>query len=243
LFAAWLASLDARHEVPSRDLIPAKLSRSRPYIYTDEQIRDIVSAANDLPSVHGIRGLTYSTLFGLIAVTGLRISEAIALDNNDVDLVHGIVTVRCGKFGKERLLPVSGSTSRALHAYATERNRLLGLIPVAFFISDEGRRVTEWATRYAFAFVSQNLGLRPPCRYQKQHGRGPRIHDLRHTFAARTMINWYRLGLDPEQEMIKLTNYLGHADPKHTYWYMEAVPELLQLASERASRSLQVENV
>jgi integrase/recombinase XerD len=241
LFAAWLASLDARHEIPPRDLIPARLRRSRPYIYSDEQIRDIVSASADLPSVHGIRGLTYSTLFGLIAVTGLRISEAIALDNADVDLVHAVVRVRCGKFGKERLLPVSDSTSSYLHAYARERNRLLGHTPVPFFMSDEGRRVTEWSTRYAFAFVCQNLGLRPPCRFQK-YGRGPRIHDLRHTFAARTLINWYQLGLDPEKEMIKLTNYLGHADPKHTYWYIEAVPDLLQLASERASRSLEGEN-
>lgn len=110
-----------------------------------------------------------------------------------------------------------------------------------FFTSDEGQRVTEWSTRYAFAFVCQNLELRPPCRFQK-HGRGPRIHDLRHTFAARTLINWYQLGLDPEKEMIKLTNYLGHADPKHTHWYIEAVTELLQLASDRASRSLEGEN-
>jgi integrase len=242
LFAGWLASFDARHEVPPRDLIPARRRRSRPYIYSDEQIRDIVSAAADLRSVYGIRGLTYSTLFGLIAVTGLRISEAIALDNGDVDLVQGIVAVRCGKFGKERLLPVSESTSSYLRAYATERNRLLGFTPVPFFISDQGSRVTEWSTRDAFSLVSQSLGLRSPRRLRK-YGRGPRIHDLRHTFAARTMINWYRLGLDPEKEMIKLTNYLGHANPKHTYWYIEAVPELLQLASERASRFLQLENV
>ena len=242
LFAAWLASLDARHEIPPRGLVPAKWRRSRPYIYSEAQILDIVTAAVDLRSTYGIRGLTYSTLFGLIAVTGLRISEAIALDNGDIDLVQGIVAVRCGKFGKERLLPISDSTCRHLRAYATERDRLLGFTPVAFFVSDQGRRLTEWSTRNAFSFVSQNIGLRPPRRFDR-YGRGPRIHDLRHTFAARTMMNWYRLGLDPEKEMIKLTNYLGHADPKHTYWYIEAVPELLQLASERASKSLQLESI
>ena len=242
LLAGWLASLDTRHEIPPRGLVPSKCRRSRPYIYNEDQIREIVVAAVDLRSVYGLRGLTYSTLFGLIAVTGLRISEAIALDNSDIDLVEGIVAVRCGKFGKERLLPVSESTSRHLYAYAAERDRLLGLTPVPFFVSDQGRRVTEWSTRDAFSFVSQTLGLRPPRRLQR-YGRGPRIHDLRHTFAARTMINWYRLGLDPKKEMIKLTNYLGHANPNHTYWYIEAVPELLQLASERASRSLELESM
>lgn len=137
-------------------------------------------------------------------------------------------------------MPISASTSAALRAYIKERNRLLGGIPGPLFVSDQGNRVTEWSTRYAFAAVSQNLGLRPPCRFQK-YGRGPRVHDLRHTFAARTMINWYRLGLDPDIEMIKLTHYLGHVDPKNTYWYIESVPELLQLASERAAQSLERE--
>ena len=242
MFAGWLASTDRRHEVPPINLIPAKHRRSRPYIYSDEQIRNIVRATADLPSVLGLRGLTYSTLFGLIAVTGLRISEAIALDDSDIDLAHNIVKVRCGKFGKERLLPVSESTSAAVMAYMKERNRLLGRTPIPLFVSEQANRVTDCSTRYAFAAVSQNLGLRPACRFQK-HGRGPRVHDLRHTFAARTMINWYRLGLDAEKEMIKLTNYLGHVDSKHTYWYIEAVPELLQLASERASQSLERESV
>lgn len=242
MFAGWLASTDCRHEVPPSNLIPAGLRRPHPYIYSGEQIRNIVSTAADLPSVLGLRGFTYATLFGLIAVTGLRISEAIALDNADIDLPHSVVRVRCGKFGKERLLPVSESTSAAVMAYMKERNRLLGRTPIPLFVSEQANRVTDCSTRYAFAAVSQNLGLRPAGRFQK-HGRGPRVHDLRHTFAARTMINWYRRGLDPEKEMIKLTHYLGHADPKHTYWYIEAVPELLQLASERASQSLEMESV
>ena len=237
-FAEWLNSMDERHEIPSRGLIPGSNRRSHPYIYSDEQIKGLLKAADELRSINGIRALTYSTLFSLISVTGLRISEAVALDDSDVDFTHGIVTVRQGKFGKERILPVSESTVAALLAYARERDRLLGKASKPFFVSDYGVRVTDCTARYNFACVSRSSGLRSFPRFQK-HGRGPRIHDLRHTFAVRTMLTWYRLGLDPGREMIKLTTYLGHAEPKSTYWYIEAVPELLQLASERATKSIE----
>jgi integrase len=106
-----------------------------------------------------------------------------------------------------------------------------------FFLIESGKRPTDCCARYNFAAVSQALGLRQAQKYHK-HGRGPRIHDLRHTFAVRTIIGWYRKGLDPDREMIKLSTYLGHAKPELTYWYIEAVPELLQLASRRAERAL-----
>ena len=106
-----------------------------------------------------------------------------------------------------------------------------------FFVSDHGERMTAGGARYNFAVVCQTIGLRPAER-RRRHGRGPRIHDLRHTFAARTLLRWYRTGQDPTREMIKLTTYLGHANPGHTYWYIEAVPELLALASQRAETSL-----
>ncbi len=240
-FAEWLNSMDQKHQVPPRGLIPGNLRRSRPYIYSEQQIKELLKAADELPSMNGIRALTYSTLFGLISATGLRISEAVALDDNDVDFTNGIVAVRQGKFGKERILPVSESTASFLLAYAGERNRLLGKASKPFFVSDYGVRVTDCAARYNFACVSQNIGLRSFQKFQK-HGRGPRVHDLRHTFAVRTILTWYRLGLDPNREMIKLTTYLGHSGPNSTYWYIEAVPELLQLASERATRSLEQES-
>jgi integrase len=237
-FAAWLNTIDQKHEIPPRGLVPGSSRRSPPYIYSDEQIKGLLKAADELRSLNGIRALTYSTLFGLISVTGLRINEAVALNDNDVDFIGGIVTVRQGKFGKERILPVSESTVDLLRAYASERNRLLGHASKPFFVSDHGIRVTDCAARYNFACVSRSAGLRPFTRFGK-HGRGPRIHDLRHTFAVRTMLTWYQLGLDPGREMIKLTTYLGHSGPKYTYWYIEAVPELLQLASERATRSIE----
>ncbi|TWC78218.1 site-specific recombinase XerD [Rhizobium sp. SJZ105] len=240
IFAQWLHSIDPQHQVPSSDLIPSRHRRSRPYIYKPEEIRAIIEAAAALPSTNGIRPLTYAVLFGLIAVTGLRISEAISLDSGDVDLENGVLTLRKGKLGKARLIPVSRCTALQLAAYAKERDRLLERRSRPFFVADHGERVGDCGVRYNFALVCQTLGLRARQRFHK-HGRGPRIHDLRHTFAVRTMLIWYRSGMDVTREMIKLTTYLGHVSPEHTYWYIEAVPELLALASARAERALALE--
>ena len=236
LFAQWLHGLDPAHEAPPRGLIPNR-SRRSPYIYSEAEIASIVAAASELPSVYGLRGLVYATLFGLIATTGLRISEALALDVGDIDLETGVLTIRRGKLGKARLVPLDASVAHRLRAYTGERDRLLGASPGALFVADAVRRISDCSARYTFALVCQKLGLRSPQRFGR-HGRGPRIHDLRHTFAARTLIGWYRTGQDPAREMIKLTTYLGHASPEHTYWYIEAVPELLELAAQRVSGSL-----
>jgi integrase/recombinase XerD len=235
-FALWLSGINPRNEVPPKALIPGRYRRTRPYIYSEQEIVRIVKEAARLPSPNGIRALTFATLFGLIAATGLRVSEAIALDNSDVDLENGVLTVRCGKSGKARIVPISETTAERLIAYAAERDRILGRTPKPFFVSDTGNRPDDCSARYNFATVCQRIGLRAPQKFNK-HGRGPRIHDLRHTFAARTMVNWYRSGKDPEREMIKLSTYLGHTEPAHTYWYIEAVPELLALASERVARA------
>ena len=192
-----------------------------------------------VPIRSGVDSWSCSTLFGLIAVTGLRISEAIALDDHDVDLEDGVITVRQGKNGAARYVPLAPTTVARLRAYRTERNRLLGQTPGPFFLMESGARPTDCSVRCNFAAVGQALGLRQPQRFHK-HGRGPRIHDLRHTFAVRTIIRWYRTGLDPDREMSKLSTYLGHVKPEFTYWYIEAVPELLQLASQRAERALAV---
>jgi integrase/recombinase XerD len=233
VFVQWLHSLDSRHEIPPQSLIPYRSRRPHPHIYTeDDNIRRIIEAAAELPSANGIRALTCSTLFGLIAVTGLRVSEALSLDADDVDLEAGVITIRKGKFGKARLVPVSDCTRTQLGDYAKERDRLLGAPSQAFFVSDSGQRLTDCAARYNFAAVCQSIGLRPTQKYNR-HGRGPRIHDLRHTFAVRTLLNWYRDRAEPGREMIKLTTYLGHANPANTYWYIEAIPELLELASKR----------
>ena len=236
LFAQWSQGLDPAHEVPPRGLLPHRIRRSRPYIYSADEIANIVTAAAQLPSIYGLRGLTFSTLFGLIATTGLRISEALALDTHDVDFKSGVLTIRRGKLGKARLVPLDGSVTQRLQAYAVERDRLLGFAPQPFFATDRGTRPDDCSARDDFAFVCQRVGLRLQQRIRR-HGRGPRIHDLRHTFAARTIIGWYRTGQDPAREMIKLTTYLGHTKPENTYWYIEAVPELLELAAQRVTGS------
>jgi integrase/recombinase XerD len=237
LFTQWLHGIDPRHEIPPQGLIPSHQRRPRPYIYSEEDIRRIIEAAGELPSVNGIRALTCSTLFGLIAVTGLRVSEALSLEADDVDLDAGVLTIRQGKRGKERLLPLADSTTAQLAAYATERDRLLGRHSKPFFVSDRGGRLTDCGARYNFAAVCRNIGLRHATKFHR-HGHGPRIHDLRHSFAVRTLINWYKTDRNPGREMIKLCTWLGHTDPAHTYWYIEAVPELLELASRRAADSL-----
>lgn len=236
-FAAWIQGFDPRTEVPPSGLVVGKRRRSRPYIYSDEEISEIVTAAACQPSPYGLRGKMCSTLFGLIAVTGLRVSEALNLDDGDVDLKEGVLTIRRDKNGRSRFVPITDCAVDKLSAYLAERDRLLGRSRVAFFLQENGDRPTDCCARYNFAQVCQRIGLRSHQRFNK-HGRGPRIHDLRHTFAVRTIMNWYRSGLDADREMIKLSTYLGHVKPELTYWYIEAVPELLQLASDRASRAL-----
>lgn len=237
LFAQWLHCMNPKHEVPLQSLIPSRERRPHPYIYTEDEIRRIVKTAGELQSITGIRALTCSTLFGLIAVTGLRVNEAVSLDASDIDLENGVVTVRRGKLGKVRLLPVTDCTRMRLAEYAKERDRLLGAPSEAFFAADHGKRLTRSRAEYNFAVVCQALGLRPLQKFHR-HGRGPRIHDLRHTFAVRTLLHWYRTSREPGREMIKLSTYLGHGNPANTYWYVEAVPELLELASKRVEEAL-----
>lgn len=236
-FSLWLKGYDERTETPPPGLIPVKRQRPRPYIYSDDEVATLISRARALRSRYGLRGWTCATLFGLIAVTGLRINEALNLDDENVDLDAGVIFVKRGKNGRARYAPIASSTVQRLAAYRAERIRLLGGAPGAFFRNDEGNRLNDCTARYNFAQVSQELGMRARQRFGK-HGRGPRIHDLRHTFAVRTIIGWYRKGLDPDREMLRLSTYLGHTKPDHTYWYIEAVPELLHLASARAERSM-----
>jgi integrase len=239
--ARWWSATDPRTEVPPEGLLPHRFRRQRPYIYSDDEIERLVRTAAQLPSANGMRALTYSTFFGLVAATGMRIGEGLALDRCDVDLEEGILTVRRTKFAKSRLVPLHASTREALERYATQRNRIFRRLETpAFFVSEHGRRITQWSTRYHFARVSQQVGLRAPAGGHR-HGHGPRIHDLRHRFAVRTLIEWYRRGLDVEREIPKLATYLGHVHVNDTYWYIEAVPELLQLASERLMQQHQEE--
>ena len=181
----------------------------------------------------GLRALTYTTLLGLLASTGLRPGEALALDRSDVDLDTGILSIRQTKFGKSRFVPIEPSTRAALQQYADRRDaRCVRPRSQAFLLSERGQRVHGSAARRMFAVMSCAIGLRPAIG-ARRWGRGPRLQDFRHTFATRRLVEWYRAGLDVERELPKLSTYLGHVEVGLTYWYIEAVPELLALASER----------
>ena len=214
--------------------------RQQPYIYSDAEIEAIVRVASQLASPKGLKGRTYSTVFGLLSVTGMRVSETLTLDREDVDLEQGLLRIRRTKFGKSRLVPLHDSTRQVLVAYARDRDRVLQRPATpAFFLSERGARVTDCATRYNFAKVSRAVGLRSPVKGCR-HGHGPRLHDMRHRFAARTLVDWYRGGADVERELPKLATYLGHVHVNDTYWYIEAIPELLELATRRLENRREV---
>lgn len=230
-FAIWYSAIDPRTEIPSADLLPFHRRRKPPHIYSDEEIERLLRRTRQLPSSKKLRARTFTTLFGLLVASGMRINEALSLDRSDVDLDRGILHIRRTKFRKSRYVPVHPTTVAALKKYGKVRDHLFSAPSTpAFFISERGRRIPAKTAQYNFAKVSQQVGLRVPA---KNHGRGPRLHDLRHRFATRTLIQWYRGSLDVERELPKLSAYLGHVHVNDTYWYLEAVPELLQLATHR----------
>ena len=216
-FAVWLSGFDPRTQVPPRGLIEARHRRKEPHIFTDQQIEQLMVEASRLPSLTGLRALTYVTLIGLLASTGLRPGEALALDVQEVNLLDAILSIRRTKFGKSRFVPVTGSTCTALADYAQRRDKLApDRRTDAFLLSEDGRRLQASAARRTFAKLSCLIGLRKAVE-KRRIGRGPRLQDFRHTFTTRRLIEWYRAGVNVEQEMPKLSTYLGHANSNQTY--------------------------
>lgn len=231
-FAKWLNAADIRNEIPPKRLLNSRRRRNPPHIYTDREINQLMAQAAGLQSRTRIRALTYSTLIGLLVATGLRPSEAVGLDRFDVDLVSGILSIRESKFGKSRFVPIEESTRAALERYAQGRDRLCSVrLSEAFLISERGLRLSGDSTRSMFARMSRAISLRATTEHGR-NGHGPRLQDFRHSFATGKLIEWYRAGLDVTRELPKLSTYLGHVDVGLTYWYIEAVPELLQLAAK-----------
>ena len=228
-FAEYRSAMDPHTEIPPQELLPARYHRRPPYIYNNYEITSLIKAAQKLPSPLGLRASTYSILFGLLAVTGMRMSESIALHRDDVNLTEGILTIRQTKFGKSRLLPIHPSTQEVLQHYAILRDQICSLLKTpSFFVSEHGIRLTQWSVRWNFVRLSRQIGLRGP-----NDSHGPRLHDLRHSFAVQTLLDWYRSGMDVERHIPKLATYLGHKHVNDTYWYISAVPELLNLATKR----------
>ena len=231
-FARFAHAVDPRHEVPPPGLLTDRYRRSQPYLYSGAEIEDLLRAAQGLSRTTGLRPCTYATLLALLAVTGMRSSEPLRLNRDDVDLAHGVLTVRKSKFGKSRYIPVHESTCQALGDYAAQRDRLCpNPGSPSFFLSEQGARITEWALRRTFVKLSRQVGLRGPA-----DSRGPRLHDLRHRFAVETLLRRYRDGIDVERHLPRLTTYLGHAHVSDTYWYLTVTPELMRLAAHRLDR-------
>lgn len=231
-FARYAITKDVRTEIPSADLLPFRHRRPCPYLYTKHELTQLIAAAGDLPSHNGLRALTYSTLFGLLSVTGLRISEALNLDCSDVDLGNDVLLIRRSKYEKTRLVPIHHSTSKALCTYACRRDEVFRTRrSESFFVTVFGHRPTHGVVNATFIELSRQTGLRGPASRT-----GPRIHDMRHTFAVQTLMELYRSERDIERGVHTLSVYLGHAGPSSTYWYLSAIPELMQLACRRIER-------
>lgn len=226
-FARHVANTDPKTEVPPAGLLP-RLQRAKPYIYSDAEIGALLAAALVLPPTDGLRRWTYHCLFGLIAATGMRLSEAIGLQCGDVDLEDGILTVRRSKFGKSRLVPLHLTTRAVLCGYAERRDAHPGLRSPYFFVAERGGRLLHQYVHRVFWRLSRETGLRRPGDHS-----GPRVHDFRHRFAVRTLLGWYRGGTDVEQQLPVLSTYLGHVCVRDTYWYLSACPKLMQEAAQR----------
>ncbi len=225
-FARHLAGSDARTEVPPAGLIPSHQRRRPPFIYAPSDITALMSQARSIRSP--LRAATMETLIGLLAVTGMRVGEAIRLEANDVDWAEAVLTIRESKFGKSRHLPLQPSTLDALNAY-TRRRGLHHPKPAAttVFVSNVGTPLLYENIWKTFRALIDAAGIGGKSSFPA------RIHDLRHTFAVRTLIDWYRSGEDVQARLPWLSAYLGHRDPHSTYWYLSAAPELLALAAHR----------
>ncbi|MDP3950822.1 tyrosine-type recombinase/integrase [Microbacterium sp.] len=231
-FAEYLSAFDPATQVPPSDLLAYRRRRPTPYLFSDAEITRLLAATGTLN--HPLRVATHRTLFALLAVTGMRVGEALRLDRDDVDLDAGLMDIRETKFNKSRRLPLHASTVAALASYITDRDRLWARpIQPSLFVSTVGTRLGDRRVRAVFAHLVDHVGLEP--RFGSSQ---PRIHGLRHSFAVATLLDWYRSGVDVAARMPLLSAYLGHTNPASTYWYLSAAPELLALAASRLDRPM-----
>ncbi len=225
-FARHMAGIDPATEIPPVGLIPSRQRWRPPFLFTEDDIERLVDAASSVVRWR-LPAATHSTLLGLLAVTGMRVGEALKLDDDDIDWCDGVVQVRESKFGKSRIVPLDHSTLDALGSFVATRDGLIERRCPAVFVSIRGNRLIYQCAQATFRRVcdSTGIGTDAPNR--------PRIHDLRHSFAVRTVIDWHRDGENVDARLPALSAYLGHRDPRSTYWYLSAAPELLALAARR----------
>lgn len=227
-FAAWLQARDPSTEVPPPDALgPRGTRRAVPFLYTDAESAALMQTAGRVS--RGLQRHTFPTLIGLLVVTGMRISEAIGLDRDDIYWEEGRLLIEGAKFGKSRYVAVHPSSIDALAEYASRRDRVVhSPRSPSFFVSNAGTRLISQNVQHRFRIVARQAGLvarSERCR--------PRLHDFRHRFAVRTLTEWYAEGLEIGPRLPLLATHLGHTDPRSTYWYLTATPELLALAAGR----------
>jgi integrase len=235
-FARYLKQFVPDTEIPEEPVFGPERARVAPHIFHEEEIVALLAAARRFGPKGNLRPATYETLFGLMASTGLRVSEAIHLRDADVDLKRGMLTIRQTKFAKSRLLPIHPSTVAALKCYRRQRTRWVATkADTPFLISSRGRRLGqplgERQVHRVFNTLRDSLGW-----VNRGAHAAPRLHDLRHTFAVRRMMLWHAQGTDIDQMMLALSTYMGHAEIFYTYWYLTAVPELMAVAGARFER-------
>ncbi len=232
-FAEYMSTLDTRTEIPAKKLLPLQHRRPNPFLYRDDDVSRLIEATRHIDESDAAKCATYATLFGLLAVTGMRVGEAISLDCKDADLDQGILTIPRTKGNKTRLVPLHPSTSQALRRYLDVReNHRPRPATSRFFISEKGTSLRYSTVNRWFLVLSRRIGLRQP-----DTSRGPRLHDLRHRFAIRTLVDWYRSDVAVDVHLPELATYLGHIHVNDTYWYLSAAPELLQQAMLRWERT------
>ncbi len=231
-FAKYQVAFEPQTEVPAAGILGPAHRRTPPYIFSPQELERLVATAGRLDSPRGLRAKTYVALLGLLACTGLRISEALRLGRADTDLVTGLLSIRQTKFCKSRLVPLHPSARRELRRYVAHRDAVVPRAEGAtLFVSESGRALSYRTVHGVIRklldeVVAANGGT----------GRRPRIHDLRHTFACRRLLQWYRDGVDVDQRVAALSTYLGHAKVSDTYWYLTGVPELMAIAATRFER-------
>ncbi len=220
-FARYLSGIDPATCVPPAGLISCRRPRTTPHIYSDAEVAALLAV---IPAVIAspFKARTYAMVIGLLACTGMRIGEVIALHDTDIDEGACTMLVRESKFGKSRLVPVHATTMNAIDAYRAERGRVL---PIRrdrnLLLSNAGTALIYTQVGFEFRRMLASAGVGMPAR------RRPRLHDFRHTFAVRTLTDWYARGDDVATRLPVLSTYLGHRDPRSTYWYLTATPELL----------------
>lgn len=230
-FARYAQALDPAHEVPPVWLLPAGRHRPAPYIYSEAEVVALMKASSRLPTP--LRAVTLETVTGLLAVSGTRVGEVVRLDRDDIRVHELNLYLRSSKGGKSRVVPVRPSTARALEAYAVHRDELCpSLSSMAMFVSRRGTRLATSDLGMAFAEVLKRAGVPERAREKR-----PRLADLRHTFAVRTLTSWHEQGLDVEALLPLLSTVMGHISPASTYWYLQQCPELLGAAARRLERT------